>query len=272
MPELPEVETTRKGIEPHIINKKIREVRVYQPHLRWPVPNNLNEQLSGLKVLAVERRAKYILIRFLSCSLIIHLGMSGSLRILNDNEPKLKHDHIDVDFTDGTRLRFNDPRRFGCFLPITGQTDSSHPLLANLGPEPLGESFNGDYLHRLSRGRRSSIKTFVMDQAIVVGVGNIYANEALFKAGISPARAAGQISLKRYRVLAEEIKTVLKAAINMGGTTLRDFVGGDGKPGYFQQTLMVYGRGGEPCLTCKKILKEIRLGQRSTVYCTNCQK
>ncbi|OZG75510.1 DNA-formamidopyrimidine glycosylase [Hahella sp. CCB-MM4] len=272
MPELPEVETTRRGIEPHIINKKIARIQVFEPRLRWPVPPDIENLVSGQTVKSVERRAKYVLIRLENCSLLVHLGMSGSLRILSDQTPRLKHDHIDIDFVDGTRLRFNDPRRFGCLLPISSQDSDSHPLLANLGLEPLSDAFDGDYLYQMSRGRKASIKTFIMDQAIVVGVGNIYANEALFKAGISPSRAAGQVSQTRYRRLAEEIKTVLMAAINMGGTTLKDFVGGDGKPGYFQQTLLVYGRGGQPCAVCQKILKEIRLGQRSTVYCTNCQR
>ncbi len=272
MPELPEVETTRKGIEPHILNKKIARVQIFEPRLRWPVPADIENLIAGHTVKAVERRAKYILIHLENCSLLIHLGMSGSLRILSDQTPRLKHDHIDIDFIDGTRLRFNDPRRFGCLLPISTQEKAHHPLLANLGPEPLSEEFDGDYLYQISRGRKSPIKTFIMDQAIVVGVGNIYANESLFKAGIAPSRAAGQVSQARYRRLANEIKAVLIAAINMGGTTLKDFVGGDGKPGYFQQTLLVYGRGGQPCTVCQKKLKEIRLGQRSTVYCSNCQR
>ncbi len=272
LPELPEVETTRRGIEPHIKGKKIHLLAVFNPKLRWPIPADLATQAAGQVVVAVERRAKYLLLRLNRMTLLIHLGMSGNLRIVDSATPRFKHDHVEIDFEDGTRLRFNDPRRFGCVLPLNSASGTGHPLLANLGPEPLSEEFDGQYLYKLSRGRKAPIKTFIMDQAIVVGVGNIYANEALFKAGIHPNRAAGQISLARYQKLVGEIKSVLQTAIRMGGTTLRDFVGGDGKPGYFQQTLLVYGRAGEVCHNCEKPLKEIRLGQRSTVFCAACQR
>ena len=272
LPELPEVETTRRGIEPHIQGKKICRLSVFNPNLRWPVPLGLSSEVNDQMVVAVTRRAKYLVLQLDQMSLLIHLGMSGSLRIVDASTPRLKHDHVEIDFHDGTRLRFNDPRRFGCVLPLPPETDTPHPLLAGLGPEPLSADFDGLYMHRLSRGKKAPIKTFIMNQAIVVGVGNIYANEALFKAGIHPKRAAGQVSLKRYQTLADEIKSVLAAAITMGGTTLRDFVGGDGKPGYFQQTLRAYGRGGEPCTQCRTLLKEIRLGQRSTVFCPHCQR
>jgi formamidopyrimidine-DNA glycosylase len=201
---------------------------------------------------------------------MVHLGMSGSLRVVGRDDPPGRHDHVDIVLESGRILRYNDPRRFGSYLWL--EPGESHPLLAQLGPEPLGDEFDGDRLYRLSRGRKGPVKTFIMDGKIVVGVGNIYANEALFQAGIRPDRAAGRISLVRYRVLANVIKQVLTSAIEQGGTTLRDFVGGDGKPGYFAQQLYAYGRGGEPCKRCGGLLREIRLGQRSTVFCVTCQR
>jgi formamidopyrimidine-DNA glycosylase len=202
---------------------------------------------------------------------ILHLGMSGSLRIIAADEPPMIHDHVDIVLDNGQALRFTDPRRFGCLL-WQGAKEDTHSLLASLGPEPLSEQFDGELLFQRSRGRKAAVKTFVMDNKNVVGVGNIYANEALFAAGIRPDRAAGAISRQRYLILADEIKKVLAKAIEQGGTTLRDFVGGDGKPGYFKQELKVYGRGGQLCLQCKAVLKEIRLGQRSTVFCSSCQR
>ncbi len=270
MPELPEVETTRRGVEPHITGRKVRGVVVREPRLRWPVPADLPGRLAGQRIGAVERRAKYLLLHTDEGSLLLHLGMSGSLRVVAPGKPPGKHDHLDIEFDGDVVLRYNDPRRFGCCLWLdAGQT---HPLLAHLGPEPLSDAFDGDYLYRLSRGRKGPVKPFVMDQKVVVGVGNIYAAEALFAAGIHPHRPAGRISAARYQRLAEEIKQVLTYAIGRGGTTLRDFVGSDGKPGYFAQELAVYGRDGQACKRCGEMLKISRLGQRSTVYCVTCQR
>ncbi len=270
MPELPEVETTRSGIEPHSVGRKVEEVIVREGRLRWPVPHDLPEHLVGQRIESVERRAKYLLLRTAAGTVLMHLGMSGSLRVIEAGEPPLYHDHIDIRFDDGRALRFNDPRRFGCCLWLA--PGESHPLLQTLGPEPLSDEFDGELLYRRSRGRRGPVKSFIMDGKVVVGVGNIYANESLFLAGIRPDRAAGRISRARYDALAENIKQVLTSAITQGGTTLRDFVGGDGKPGYFAQQLFVYGRGGQPCKRCGGTLREVRLGQRSTVYCVACQR
>lgn len=269
MPELPEVETTRRGIAPHITGKKIKRIIVREARLRWPVPADIHAA-EGRKLQSVERRGKYLLLRFTNGTLIIHLGMSGSLRITAPDEPPLFHDHVDLVCSDGTCLRYCDPRRFGCWLWTTADP-LQHPLLAELGPEPLTDAFDADYMAARAAGRKGPVKTFLMDSHVVVGVGNIYANEALFMAGIHPKRAAGKVSAARYEKLVRAVKTVLADSIEMGGTTLRDFVGGDGKPGYFQQTLRVYGRGGEPCRTCQTPLTEIRLGQRATVFCKTCQ-
>ncbi|MCH8498348.1 MAG: bifunctional DNA-formamidopyrimidine glycosylase/DNA-(apurinic or apyrimidinic site) lyase [Marinobacter sp.] len=270
MPELPEVETTRRGIAPYLDQQQITSVVIHDRRLRWPVPDELESLLTGQRVTGVTRRAKYLLITFEHGTLIIHLGMSGSLRVITDQSPRLTHDHVELTLADGTLLRFNDPRRFGCWLwQAAGE---AHPLLAGLGPEPLDPTFTGGYLFRQSRGRKAPIKTFIMDNHVVVGVGNIYANEALFSAGIHPKRAAGRVSADRMARLAEAIRDTLSAAILMGGTTLRDFVNSDGKPGYFAQSLNVYGRAGQPCVSCSQTLKEVRLGQRSTVYCPSCQR
>jgi formamidopyrimidine-DNA glycosylase (fpg) len=271
MPELPEVETTRRGIEPHVKGKEVRGVTVRHRGLRWPIPEDLEERLCGTRITAVRRRGKYLVFDTPRGHLLVHLGMSGSLRIAGPNDELRKHDHVDIHLPGGRSLRFHDPRRFGCFLWVEGEAEQ-HPLLAELGPEPLSDAFNADYLYERSRKRSAPVKLFIMDSHIVVGVGNIYANEALFAAGIAPKREAGSISAKGYAALVEEIKKVLARAIEVGGTTLRDFVGGDGKPGYFKQSLQVYGRGGEECFTCGTTLKEIRLGQRSTVYCPRCQR
>lgn len=272
MPELPEVETTRRGIAPHAVGHRITGVVVRESRLRWPVTPGLPERLSGQVIEAVDRRAKYLLLRAAAGDLLVHLGMSGSLRVVPADQPAGRHDHIDLVLDNGRALRFNDPRRFGCWLLLAPGEAVGHPLLARLGPEPLGEAFDGALLYRLSRRRRVPVKQFIMDGSVVVGVGNIYANEALFLTGIRPTRAAGRISLARYEQLAETIKQVLTSAITQGGTTLRDFVGGDGKPGYFAQQLRVYGRGGEPCRQCGAPLKELRISQRSTVYCVACQR
>lgn len=268
MPELPEVETTRRGIEPHLIGKQITKIIVRQPQLRWPIPDEL-QSLVGNSVKRVKRRAKYLLIETLAGSALVHLGMSGSLRLIASDEPAGYHDHVDLVLDDCT-LRYTDPRRFGCWLFVAqGQ---QHALLSKLGPEPLSKDFDAQRLIDLSRGKKQKVKQFIMDNNVVVGVGNIYANEALFRAGISPVRSAGNISAKRYEKLYSDIVDVLSEAIEQGGTTLKDFVGGDGKPGYFQQTLHVYGRAGKPCTSCSTTLKEVRLNNRSTVYCPTCQR
>lgn len=271
MPELPEVETTRRGIEPHVRDQRVNRVVVRQPRLRWPIPAELSELLSAQTIQRVDRRGKYLLVRFTHGTLLIHLGMSGSLRLIPIGQAVDKHDHVDIELSSGYALRYTDPRRFGAMLWHEGDVET-HELLVELGPEPLTDDFDGAYLFERSRGRSAPVKAFLMDSHIVVGVGNIYANEALFSAGIRPDRAAGRISQARYSVLVDEVKRVLARSIKQGGTTLRDFVGGDGNPGYFAQQLNVYGRGNEPCVVCKTELDEIRLGQRSTVYCRRCQK
>lgn len=271
MPELPEVETTCKGIAPHITNNKITKVIVRNRSLRWPIPTGLNKNLVNQKITSVTRRAKYLLINTKAGTLIVHLGMSGSLRILSSNEVVEKHDHFELQFKDGLCLRLRDPRRFGCVL-WTKDNPLKHKLLINLGPEPLDKEFNADLLFEKSRKRKTSIKQFIMDAKIVVGVGNIYASESLFLAGINPKRLAGKITKKNSQDLTTAIKKILKQAIKQGGTTLKDFRSSDGKPGYFQQKLKIYDRKDEPCVRCKKSIKQITLGQRSTFYCSHCQK
>lgn len=270
MPELPEVETTRRGISPHIEGRRVTAVDVRQPSLRWPIPEALAGAIVGEPLLGVTRRGKYLLLRFPTGAVLIHLGMSGSLRIARTDEPPRFHDHFDLVFGDVV-LRYCDPRRFGCLLWVEGEPEG-HKLLAHLGPEPLSEAFNVDYLFARSRKRTAPIKQFIMDSKTVVGVGNIYANEALFLAGIKPIRKAGSVTRKQFDLLVQEIKFVLQRSIDQGGTTLRDFVGGDGQPGYFKQQLLVYGRGTLPCKQCEKPLKEIRMNNRTSVYCVNCQK
>lgn len=271
MPELPEVETTRRGIEPHLRGQRVTRVIVRQPRLRWPVPADLPALLEGRDIADVHRRGKYLLVPFAHGQLLMHLGMSGSLRIVPAGAAVQKHDHVDIELSSGQVLRYTDPRRFGAML-WQPASEATHPLLAELGPEPLTDAFDAAYLFQRSRGRTAPVKTFLMDSHIVVGVGNIYANEALFGAGIRPDREAGKVSQARYAKLVKQVKLVLDRSITQGGTTLRDFVGGDGKPGYFKQQLQVYGRGGEACSVCGGVLDEIRLGQRATVYCRRCQK
>lgn len=271
MPELPEVETTRRGIEPHILGQKIQKIILRQSKLRWPINEKLSQILLNQSILAVKRRGKYLLLETAVGTLIIHLGMSGSLRILPQNHPIQKHDHVDIIFQNGKCLRFNDPRRFGSILWAETNIES-HPLLKKLGIEPLQKEFSGNYLFELAKNRNIAAKLFIMNHEIVVGVGNIYANEALFAAKLNPRTPAKKITQKQYQQLVNSIKKILQAAIKQGGTTLRNFVSSEGKPGYFIQQLKVYGRGGLPCVRCKSILKEIRLGQRSTVYCSRCQK
>jgi formamidopyrimidine-DNA glycosylase len=272
MPELPEVETTRRGIEPHVIGPHIKELVIRQGQLRWPIPAaRIRKALVGHCITTVQRRGKYLLLTADTGTLIIHLGMSGSLRIVDAGTPADKHDHVDMVFANGRCLRFHDPRRFGAML-WTARPWTEHKLLKELGPEPLSEDFSSDYLFSRSRQRRTAIKQFIMDSKIVTGVGNIYASESLFLAGINPKTAAGRISLARMEHLVQAIKQVLREAIEQGGTTLRDFVNGEGKPGYFQQRLNVYGREGEPCRQCDGVIRHIQQGQRATYYCPQCQR
>ena len=270
MPELPEVETTRRGIAPYLEGQRVSRVIVRERRLRWPIPEDLDIRLSGQRIVGVERRAKYLLMNAESGTLIGHLGMSGNLRLVECGLPAAKHEHVDIELESGLALRYTDPRRFGALL--WSQDPLNHELLVRLGPEPLTDLFDGERLYQLSRGRSMAIKPFIMDNAVVVGVGNIYASEALFAACIDPRREAGTVSRARYVRLASEIKRILAHAIERGGTTLRDFVGGDGQPGYFQQELFVYGRGGEFCKACGSTLREVKLGQRASVYCPSCQR
>ena len=268
MPELPEVETTRRGIAPLLLDRMVTGAVIRQPRLRWPVPA-LASHLTGQRVRAVERRAKYLLLRFAQGTLIIHLGMSGSLQILPARTLPRPHDHVDLLFGDRC-LRLHDPRRFGAILWCEGDP-LSHPRLRDLGPEPLSAAFDADYLQAVSRRRRVAMKTLLMDGRVVVGVGNIYATEALFHAGIHPARASYRVSGARLGRLVEEVKTVLEHAIERGGTTLRDFLDETGRPGYFAQELFAYGRAGQPCRQCTAIIKTRRIGQRASAYCPGCQ-
>src|SRR4249919_2161444 len=270
MPELPEVETTRRGLAPHLEGRTVTGVVLRRPDLRWPIPPEVADRLPGQRIAAVRRRAKYLLLDTDAGSALLHLGMSGSLRVVPPTSPVREHDHVDVALDSGRVLRFNDPRRFGCLLwQAPGET---HALLRDLGPEPLSEDFDGDYLFARSRGRKAPVKTFLMDQGVVVGVGNIYAAESLFRAGIAPTRQAGTISRERYGRLAAAVKDILAHAIRRGGTTLRDFLNADGAPGYFEQELFVYGREGEPCKTCGRRLRGDRLGNRATTWCGHCQR
>ncbi len=271
MPELPEVETTRRGIEPHVSGQIVAGVEVRQPRLRWRVPRGLSTKLKDARVLGVGRRGKYLLLATSAGTLIVHLGMSGSLRMVSGRVPPESHDHLDVRLGNGLKLRLRDPRRFGAVL-WTASDPLKHPLLADLGPEPLSDAFDGSWLHQHARGRRAAVKTLIMNGRIVVGIGNIYASEALFLAGIHPGRSAGRISPQRYQTLAEAVKQVLNEALEQGGTTLRDFVNGSGEPGYFAQSLRVYGRDGQPCLKCRTPIKSRVLGQRASYYCPRCQK
>lgn len=270
MPELPEVETTRRGIEPLLHGRDVTAVTVYEPRLRQPVSDDLPTALTGACLDGITRRAKYLLFDFRRGTLIIHLGMSGSLRVLAPAVPRQPHDHVEIRFGGEHCLRLRDPRRFGLML-WTDRDPMRHALLRDLGPEPFDAAFTGAYLRARSRGRSLAIKNFIMDAHTVVGVGNIYANEALFRAGIHPARAAGRIGLARYEGLTSHIRAVLEQAIEAGGTTLRDFVAEDGRPGYFSHDLQVYGRDGEPCLRCRQPLRVRVIGQRSSFFCTRCQ-
>ena len=270
MPELPEVETTRRGIAPHVEGRRVVAATLRRPDLRWPIPAAIREELPGQRIATVQRRAKYLLLHAESGSALLHLGMSGCLRVLPADTPVQAHDHVDLALDSGRLLRLTDPRRFGALLwQPRGET---HVLLRDLGPEPLSLAFHAEHLFARSRGRRSPVKHFLMDQRIVVGVGNIYAAEALFRAGIHPARAAGRISLKRYERLVVAVQQILAHAIERGGTTLRDFLNPDGEPGYFAQELFVYGRAGERCKVCGTNLNAAAWGQRATAYCPRCQR
>ena len=270
MPELPEVETSRRGIEPHIVGTTVTRVLIRNRSLRWPVSRTVDRKLPGQAITSVTRRAKYLLINTPEGSAILHLGMSGSVFVVDHDTPAGVHDHVDIDLDSGRSLRFRDPRRFGSLH--WSKNPLEHKLLKSLGPEPLGDEFDGEYLWSRSRGRRVSIKQFIMNAHVVVGVGNIYASEALYLAGINPRRAAGRVARARYDVLATAIRNVLASAIKAGGTTLRDFYGGDGEAGYFQQQLEVYGREGQMCRRCDAPIRAIVQGQRSTYYCTQCQR
>lgn len=270
MPELPEVETSRRGISAHIIGSILTNVIIRQAQLRWLIPTSIADHIQHQKLISIDRRAKYLLLNFGTGTLLIHLGMSGSLRICKANETHQKHDHVDFIF-DNCLLRYTDARRFGAILWL-GLYPLNSKLLFHLGPEPLNEEFTGDHLYQLAKKRKLPVKQFIMDQKVVTGVGNIYATEALFIAGISPVVPIGNITLKRYQLLVNAIKETLQEAIKKGGTTLKDFVGADGKPGYFQQKLHIYGRSGFDCPKCKTALKSIKLAGRNSVYCSNCQK
>lgn len=271
MPELPEVETVRRGIEPHLAGRRIAAVRVRERRLRWPVPRLIEQALPGRTVLAVTRRGKYLLLDVGGGHLLIHLGMSGSLRVLAGPVPAQRHDHIDIELDSGACLRFRDPRRFGSVL-FTTEPPEQHRLLRSLGPEPLSSGFTGAYLYQNSRGRRAAAKIYLMDSRIVVGVGNIYASEALHRAGIHPSRAAGRIGAARYDALADAVRATLCDAIERGGSTLRDFTDENGNPGYFVQELKVYDREGLPCGRCGRPIRRRVIGQRASYYCARCQR
>ena len=270
MPELPEVETTRRGLSQHLESRRINKILVRDARLRWPVPDDYAKRFSGVTINGITRRAKYLLWHSAKGTTLVHLGMSGSLRIVPADTPYKKHDHVEWQLEGGDVVRLHDPRRFGCVLWLDDIDD--HPLLRDLGPEPLGNAFSGDWLFERSRSRKQAIKNFVMDAKQVVGVGNIYASEALFRAGIHPSRAAGRVSRSRYQALAEAVRAVLTDALAAGGTTLRDFLRNDGEPGYFRQSLNVYGRTDEACNVCGSAIKMRVIGQRSSFFCTSCQR
>jgi len=269
MPELPEVETTVRGIAPHLVQQRFDSISVHKTSLRWPIPSDFADVLTGATCLSVSRRAKYILIETSVRNVLAHLGMSGSFRLVTPNTPLKTHDHLQIGLAE-LELRYHDPRRFGCVL--WADSDRAKALLACLGPEPLTPQFDGAWLYRLSRTKRIAVKNFIMSNPVVVGVGNIYAAESLYLAGIRPTRPANRISLPRYQKLAEAIQQVLARSIESGGTTLRDFVNGHGEPGYFQQTLQVYGRTGQPCLRCQTPIQSQVIGGRNSFYCPACQR
>ena len=271
MPELPEVETTRRGLAPQVRGRRIRALKVYERPLRWPVPVALPAKLTGQRIVSTGRRAKYLLLTLESGTLLLHLGMSGNLRIVPAHSPRIAHDHFDLVLASGLALRFNDPRRFGSLLYVRGDP-LAHPLLAHLAPEPFAREFDAEYLWRITRGRRVAVKQLLMNSRLVVGVGNIYASEALFRARIRPRRPAGSLTRAEAAGLVRAVRTVLGQAIRAGGTTLRDYLRADGSPGYFRQQLYVYERAGKPCRRCGTPVRAITQGQRSTYYCPACQQ
>ncbi len=271
MPELPEVETTRRGIEPHAVGRRIVSLCLHEPRLRWPVASDIAGKIAGLRIVRAGRRAKYLLLELEAGALLLHLGMSGSLRVLPVDAPRILHDHFDLQLDSGQTLRFNDPRRFGS-LHYTDGDPRHHPLLSRLAPEPLDDAFDTDYLWRVTRRRRVAIKQLLMNSQLVVGVGNIYASEALFRAKVRPRRQARTLSRAEVAKLVRAVKAVLAMAIRVGGTTLRDYVGADGQPGYFRQKLYVYERAGKPCRNCRTPIRQLTQGQRSTYYCPHCQR
>jgi formamidopyrimidine-DNA glycosylase len=271
MPELPEVETTRRGLLPHVVGHRIAELRIYDPRLRWRVPSSLPGEVAGRRIDALDRRGKYLLFRLGPDALIVHLGMTGSLRVFRRAPRRRPHDHVDVVLDAGTTLRYHDPRRFGAVLLAHAPVDR-HPLLARLGPEPFDPAFDGDYLAGVTKRRRAAIKLALMDNHLVVGVGNIYANESLFRAGIRPTIGAHRVTRARLARLVDEVRATLSEAIAKGGSTLRDYVDSDGAPGYFQLDTFVYGRGGEPCRVCGTPIRAVRQGGRASYYCPRCQR
>ncbi len=271
MPELPEVETVRRGITPHVVGKTIEKIVVRDRRLRWPVPKSFERFAKTRRITATDRRGKYlILVLDGGDRVLIHLGMSGRLLLLKPEHPLKKHDHLDFELSGSVLLRFNDPRRFGAVLPWPA-SEKTHALMETMGPEPFSDEFNGEYLFRLSRGRSAPVKSFVMDGRVVVGAGNIYAAEALFRSGLRPSKPAGRLTQAQCDTLAKNIREVLMEAVEKGGTTLRDFFGADGAPGYFQQKLFVYGREGEACLKCRTKIRRVIIGQRSSFFCPRCQ-
>ncbi|HXO63970.1 MAG TPA: bifunctional DNA-formamidopyrimidine glycosylase/DNA-(apurinic or apyrimidinic site) lyase [Steroidobacteraceae bacterium] len=271
MPELPEVETTRRGLAPHVRGRRIRVLELYDRRLRWPVAAGLPRKLAGQRIVGTSRRAKYLLLTLESGTLLLHLGMSGNLRVLPADTPRLPHDHFDLVLDSGAALRFNDPRRFGSLLYTRGDP-LAHPLLAQLAPEPFDAAFDGDYLWRITRRRRVAVKQLLMNSRLVVGVGNIYASEALFRARIRPRRPARSLTRPETAQLARAVRAVLTRAIRAGGTTLRDYLRADGSPGYFRQRLYVYERAGKACRRCGTQVRALTQGQRSTYYCPSCQR
>ena len=277
MPELPEVETIRRGVEPLVVGRTIVRVVVRDARLRWPVPAHLAAFAEGRRITGTSRRGKYLLLHLQTPGgdgedrILIHLGMSGRVFVLDANHALVKHDHLDLVLDDGRVLRYHDPRRFGAVLPWLA-SEGEHVLMQTMGPEPFSADFTGDYLFARSRGKTAAVKTFLMDGGVVVGAGNIYAAESLFRAGIRPTRAAGKVTRVEYARLAGFVREVLQEAITQGGTTLRDFAGADGAAGYFQQDLYVYGREGAPCRVCGTPIRNVRLGNRQSAYCPRCQR
>jgi formamidopyrimidine-DNA glycosylase len=271
VPELPEVETTRRGIEPHVVARRIQRLLIHDRRLRWPVDQAMSEAVRGARIRAAGRRAKYLLLETDAGTMILHLGMSGSLRVLPASTPRIAHDHVDIELDSGQTLRFNDPRRFGSLF-FTAGDPALHPLLRGLAPEPLGTEFDGEYVWKITRRRALAIKQLIMNSRLVVGVGNIYASEALFRARIRPRRRARTLSRQECARLARAIRATLTMALKAGGTTLRDYVGADGNPGYFRQKLYVYERAGKPCRVCGRPVRQFTQGQRSTYWCSYCQK